>query len=94
LFKFINNTHATVVSTIKDLKDSGWHKIKTLKLGAVLAWEPQDFHEGNVHAHIGFYIGDDQAISNNWKKKTPQIHHYTSNGKRQVAAIYWNKKLN
>ncbi|MFA5230741.1 MAG: hypothetical protein WC422_05320 [Candidatus Paceibacterota bacterium] len=23
LFKFINNTHATVVSTIKDLKDSG-----------------------------------------------------------------------
>ncbi len=93
LSKLIFDFHTTVSSTIKDMEKSGWYKIKKPKIGAVLVWEPQKL--GNdVHAHIGFYISNNKAISNSSRKKTPQIHHYLMENNRKIIAIYWNKKLN
>lgn len=96
-FELIKQTHATVNGTIKDMKKSGWHKIKKPKVGAVLVWEEKYFKNGK-HKHIGFYIGNNKAISNSFKRKGPIIHHWTfgvKNGisKRKVEEIWWNKKL-
>lgn len=87
-------THGTVESTIEDIKRSGWKPVKKLVPGCIIVWE-----EKKEHKHIGFYIGNDKAISNSSKKKSPAIHHFTygvKNGKlaRKIEAIYWHKKLN
>jgi hypothetical protein len=99
MFKLINEGHATVKGTVRDMEQSGWVKIEDLREGAVLVWDAsvQD-EEGNMHDHIGFYIGDDQAISNSSSKRTPQRHFWTfakegEDGYRKVSAIYWNEKL-
>lgn len=88
LFNLISRPHPTVKSTIKDMQANGWEKIKTPKVGAVLRWEKQKGHE-----HLGFYIGNQKAVSNSSQKGVPVIHHWTYNGKRKIIAIYWSKKL-
>lgn len=98
IFYLINEGHATVEGTIKDLEKSGWYKIKKPKIGAILAWE--EIHlNGTLNKHIGFYISGNKAISNSRTTKTPSKHHWTfgvKNGKpiRKVEEIWWHKKLN
>ena len=100
LFKLIKDAHATVNGTIKDLQQSGWKKIKKPKIGNVIVWEKIDFGNKDFHKHIGFYIGNNKAIStSNSKKGQPIIHHWTYGIKRnkpvrKVKAIFWHKKLN
>lgn len=102
LFKLIKYPpHSTVDGTVKDLEQSGWQKISTEnekkpKIGSIIVWEKNH----NSHKHIGFYIGNNKAIStNSIKKGRPAIHHWTYGIKRnkpgrKVEAIFWNKKLN
>ena len=97
-FYLIKDIHTMVSGTIKDLKKSGWHKIKKPKIGAVLVWEEKKFKNG-PHKHIGFYIGKKMAISNNSKNKLPSKHHWTFGSKndknyRKVIEIWWHKRLN
>ncbi|MCX6813984.1 MAG: hypothetical protein NT078_02130 [Candidatus Azambacteria bacterium] len=100
LFKLIKDMHATVNGIVKDLKQSGWKKIKKPKIGSILVWEKIDFGNKDFHKHIGFYIGNNKAISTSSPKKgQPVIHHWTYGIKRnkpvrKVEAIFWNKKLN
>lgn len=64
-FQLIQTPHATVVSTVKDMEEHGWSVVKTPEAGDVLVWEPSDIHaEGEMHEHIGFYVGEERAISN------------------------------
>jgi len=93
----IKQIHATVNGTVKDLKKSGWHRIKKPKIGSILIWEEKLIKNGK-HRHIGFYIDKDKAISNSYKKKIPAIHHWTFGTKngipiRKVTEIWWNKVL-
>lgn len=93
--KLINSPHVTVSGTIADLEKHGWQKIKRPKIGSVLVWEAIMDRDGNPHRHIGFYIGHDQAISNNSKKGYPVAHHWTFGNKknkpvRKVENIYWS----
>jgi hypothetical protein len=97
--KYIKEMHTTVPGTQRDLEQSGWIKIEEPRIGAVLVWEAiLDNHQEN-HMHIGFSIGDHQAISNSSESKTPQQHHWTYGEKdgtpvRRVLAIYWNPQWN
>ena len=93
LCKFIKSVHVTVDSTVRDLKKSGWKLAKKPKPGDVLVWESFDFGSGHFHKHIGFYIGKDKAISNNFKKGYPMEHHWKFKGKRNIELILTNKKL-
>ncbi len=95
LFDLIKKPHLTVNSTIKDMEEFGWYKIKRVKNGAILLWEGKEYPGGwyEKHKHIGFYIGNNKAISHSTSIKLPSIHHWTYNGKRKVEAIYWHKKL-
>ncbi|MBI2635032.1 MAG: hypothetical protein HYW79_00595 [Parcubacteria group bacterium] len=93
LFRFIKEGHATVDSTVKDLKKSGWKEIKKPEIGSVIVWEKTDFRNGNAHKHIGFYIGGNKAISNTSKSGYPARHHFTFGGKRKIELTLWNPKL-
>ncbi|MDX1607926.1 MAG: hypothetical protein R3251_01840 [Candidatus Spechtbacterales bacterium] len=91
IFDLIESRHATVKSTIKDMEKSGWEKIRKPKIGAVIIWEPW---ERSDRHHIGFYIGDDKAISTESDNDgVPHKHHWTYSDKRPVKSIWWHKKL-
>lgn len=94
LFGQQDKPHATVASTVRDLKDHGWVKVSRsdIKEGDVIVWEPIEFDDepGVPHAHIGFYIGNNQAISNDYKKGSPQVHALESED-RKIEAIYSGK---
>lgn len=85
--------HATVHGTVRDLLASGWHEINEPKIGSVLVWEKVDFGGNDLHKHIGFYMGENKAISNDANIGTPQIHDYTFEGTRKIEKILWNDKL-
>src|SRR3989344_6722868 len=80
--KFI---HLTVASTEKDMIENGWYEINDLKLGGVLIWEKKDGRDGEPHNHIGFFIGGEEAISNDSKGSGfPHKHHITYNNTRKI----------
>ena len=99
--ELIKHPHAAVHGTEKDMLQSGWYKIQELKTGAVIVWESRvadsglQGEKGVKLAHMGFYIGNDQAISNDSKGSGfPRKHHYTYNGTRKIERIYWHDELN
>ncbi|KND50316.1 MAG: hypothetical protein AB198_01935 [Parcubacteria bacterium C7867-003] len=88
LCKYINDPHGTVSGTVKDLEKNGWVEIKEPVLGSVIVWK-----EGvntNGHNHIGFYVGDGLAVSNDSWKKYPIKYDWKFEGKREVEKILWN----
>jgi hypothetical protein len=91
LFKYIKEIHGTVSSTVKDLKDSGWSEISEPVLGSVVVWKSGK--DTNGHSHIGFYVGDNMAISNDSWKKSPWKGDWKFNGKREVEMILWKPEI-
>lgn len=77
IFDLISTSHATVNGMVKDMEKNGWKETEKMKPGDVLVWEKKKFEDGESHSHIGFYLGDNKAISNSAKKGVPVIHHYT-----------------
>lgn len=97
IFGLVKKTHCTVMSVLKDMEGSGWTKIKLEKIkpGSVILWEGKKDGK-DVHKHLGFYIGENKAISNAfyfYKKREPFIHHFTYNGKRKIETVFWHKNL-
>ena len=91
---WIKSIHLTVVSTEKDMTENGWHEIGNLKPGAVLIWEKKDGRNGEPHNHIGFFVGGEEAISNDSRGTGfPHKHHYTYNNTRKIHKIYWHHEL-
>lgn len=95
--KFI---HMTVVSTEKDMLESGWLEIKELKPGAVVIWEEKTGRwDGLLHRHIGFYIGNDIAVSNDSKGTGFPFRHpiecpsTVDLSIRKVKKILWHPEL-
>jgi hypothetical protein len=91
--------HAGVAGTLRDLEKSGWEKIKDPRAGCIILWEPKIDESGEVHPHLGFYLGGGEAISNSSGQREPAIHHFTygvENGlpKRAITALYWHPSLN
>lgn len=99
LVGLIKRPHFTVKSTLKDIQESGWYEINDLKTGSLILWEDLYFETvGNVHSHLGFYIGENKAVSNLFYKKSPQIHdiNFANDKKigfRKIAKIFWHPKL-
>jgi len=89
----IKAAHGRVDITVEDLKKSGWEKTSISKVGAVIVWHKFDFGDGDPRQHIGFYVGNHQAVSNDYKKRCPIKHDLTYHGQRKIKAFYWHKKL-
>ncbi len=86
IFGLISFPHATVTGTIKDMLENSWQESKELKPGNVLAWEEKQSKTGK-HFHIGFYLGNNQAISNDGEKGCPVVHDYAYQGERKITKI-------
>jgi hypothetical protein len=83
----IERVHGTVGGTVADMEKSGWKKTKAPKPGAVIVWDAKVDENGESHKHIGFYLGGDEAVSNNSKLRTPQLHNLNPLG-RKILAYY------
>lgn len=101
-FKLIDYTvapHTGIEGLIKNMEKSGWTKTDTVIPGAVVVWEPWEMGPNGAHAHIGFYIGNDQVISHRDVDRMPTEHHVTygvqedGSPKRKIIAIYTHPKL-
>ena len=86
------SVHATVAGLEIALQKAGWHKTNTLAVGVVIVWEASTAQHG--HPHIGFYIGDNTAISNSSKLKKI-VKHNIRFGKEQrgIHTLYTHKTL-
>ena len=95
LNKLIKDVHANVDSTVRDMIASGWHEIKDLRSGAVIVWKKKSAQDdGQMHGHIGFFVGNDMAISNDsGGTGFPREHDPTFNGTREVDKILWHPDL-
>ena len=82
--------HATVSGTVADLMGSGWIAAEAPEAGDVIVWETVDFGTGSPHGHIGFYVGDGRAVSNDFKAGSPAEHEWTFGGTRKVEMILRN----
>jgi len=98
--KLIQFVHANVPSTEKDMLENGWQEISELKEGAVIVWEPKTGADNTPHLHMGFYLNDQEAMSNDSNGNgMPSIHHPTfgtnSDGSpiRKIIRIYWHSAL-
>lgn len=94
IFKKISSMHGLVSNTIEDMKKSGWTLVDDPQPGDVLVWEAEQYADG-LHEHIGFYIGDNRAISTSVKAKTPLQHDMNfGESNRQITHIFrapqWN----
>jgi hypothetical protein len=93
-FHLITSPHATVSGLERDLKNSGWKVTGEYHQGDVIIWEPKIQNNNEIHTHAGFFIGEDQAISNSCENKTPQKHHFTfgfkpdGSAERNIVAVY------
>lgn len=90
--------HATVPAVEKDMQASGWYEIADVREGAVLVWDARPGQEvpvyGAMHLHIGFYVGNERAISNGSNTTLmPEEHHYTYDGARKIVRIWWHPYL-
>lgn len=87
LFKKAAGVHGTVRSTVEDITQSGWEKVVDPKEGDIIVWEAQNFDDGLKH-HIGFYIGDDRAVSTSRSSKKVAEHHKNFNDNRKIEQIF------
>lgn len=96
--KLIKDMHAGVAGLERDLAASGWQQIQEPREGAVLVWESQPGTfvpgMGELHGHLGFYLGNERAVSNGSNTTLmPEEHHYTYNGARKIERVWWHSSL-
>ncbi len=97
LFNLISKLHTTVKSTLDDMRKNGWRPTKKLQAGNVLLWEEKKQADGEFHQHLGFYLGQNRAISNRDEKRAPTVHHFTygrdknNRPKRKIVQIFTHR---
>jgi hypothetical protein len=94
LNKLIGDMHAGVAGLERDMAASGWVQVDELKEGAVITWEAKPGQDGTPHLHLGFFIGNDRAVSNGSNTThMPEEHHYTYEDTRKIERIWWHPVL-
>ncbi len=91
--KLIDIPHSPITTTIKDMERNGWYEVNELKTGAIVQWESIDYGVTGWHSHIGFYIGNNEAVSNDYKSFKIARHSHDYNGARKIEKIYWHDSL-
>ena len=90
----IDRPHAAVGGTIKAMEQAGWVTTDEPRDGAVLSWESITYDDKRTHGHLGFYIGNNRAISNASNASgIPREHHWTYEEKRKIQYIWWHPRL-
>lgn len=83
------HVHATVTSTVKDLRKLGWVSVaeEGISPGDVIVWSGRDDNSDNEH--IGFYVGGNEAISTSTSQRKVVKHNiYFGDLKREIKTVY------
>ena len=96
--KGLDTPRVRVERVREDLQASGWYEIgeDTIEPGAVIFWDVAPQSEKKLHTHVGFYLGDDIAVSNCYVRKVPVKHHFrenTTGGARPIMNVWIHKTL-
>ncbi len=81
--------HATVEGAIRDMESFGWKRIVIPQSGCVVVWRVTDV-PGKEHLHIGFYVGNGQAVSNSSREGNPCYHPLKAH---HIHSLYWHPML-
>ena len=81
MFDSIERIHATVRSTVVDMENSGWVVTDEPIVGDVIVWNEKECRDGSRHSHIGFFVGQNKAISNNKDLGCPTKHSLEMDGR-------------
>jgi hypothetical protein len=67
----------------------GWKEVskEEVKKGDVLVWNNRKDLNNETHGHIGFYVGDNKAISNSTKLKRIVRHGWDYGGRRIIEKV-------
>lgn len=87
-FGLVRAVHVTVEGLLRDLGESGWESLRQPRRGCVVVW--RDLDPQHPSLHVGFYLGNGQAVSNSSITRSPRIHPYRG---RKVELLYWSAKL-
>jgi hypothetical protein len=89
LFNKHSGVHGTVKSTIADLHHTGWRQVETgdMKAGDVILWDAVEI-DGASYEHVGFYIGDNRAVSTSWTEKKVVEHDVYFDGARTIRDVF------
>ncbi len=94
LFGLIEKQKATVDGTIEYMEKYGWEEIEKedIQEGDAIVWNKKKDKDGETHGHIGFYVGDNKAVSNSTKLKKIVRHGWDYGGRRKIEKVLrWNK---
>jgi len=91
LFGKHSGVHGTVKSTVADLHNSGWRKVEDMQAGDVIIWDAVEL-EGAWYEHVGFYIGDNRAVSTSWTEKKVVEHDVFFDGARSIGQIFRHRE--
>ena len=94
----IREVHATVTGTLKDMRASGWKRIRHPRPGAVLTWAPVSYEDQETHGHIGFAVSTKNAVSTSYRRRVVAKHSLTFGARnaktyRPIQHIWWHEKL-
>lgn len=88
-FQLITLPHATVTGLIRRLELEQWERVETPEPGDVIIWEAIKQASDELHLHCGFYLGNNEAVSNDYRVGVPVRHHYTDElPGRTIVALY------
>lgn len=96
--RLLREPHATVAGTLRDMRASGWKRIRAARSGAVVLWKSIRYDDGETHAHLGFVVSRTQAVSTSFVSRRVAKHHLTygrpgQKTYRQIESIWWHPKL-
>ncbi|HPN67469.1 MAG TPA: peptidoglycan amidohydrolase family protein [bacterium] len=93
LFGLIDEQRATVESAVIAMIKYGWQEIDVndIQPGDVIVWNKRTGKDGETHGHIGFYVGEEKAISNSVKLRKIVQHGWDYGGRRKIEKVLrWN----
>lgn len=91
IFDLLVERKATVDGLVKKMIESGWEEVDKAEIqaGDVIEWTRKS--EGFTHGHVGFYVGENKAVSNSWKLKKIVKHGWDFGGRREIVRVLrWN----
>lgn len=88
-----DGVHTTVDETILDLEASKWQRVEIPYVGCVVVWKKRHCTDGQFHRHIGFFVGNDEVVSNQAVSGRPKRHPLIERDVvgeilREVEAVY------
>ena len=92
MLQAVPKRHGTVHHlTVLDMPEYGWREVpvdEAYEFGDVLVWDyAQQGNSTGKHQHVGFFWGEDQAISNSSSQGCPVRHHYTYEDTRPIVKV-------